>query len=249
MFGICIAIIILQVKVHFTEKNALKTVERQTKIDQFNNVLAQIPKAKVTISNDPVKKKSISDLYSLPFNTIQKSTAFERLKDFTVVDVETTGLQTSDEIVAISAIKFRNAKPVEMFTTLLNSNKPISPEATKVNGITQKAITNKPYFFQIIKSLSEFIGKDTIVGHNLLFDLKYMYHSGYDFLKQNPKRNYYDTLELSKATFKHVLNYKLDTLAEFVGIQRSTTHRVASDCLATGYLFISIARNITREYF
>lgn len=230
------------------QKNLWDTTKKQNIVTQFDRTLSNIPQTKIVLSDKKIKKNPISDLSGFKFKNITKSTGFEQLKDFTVIDVETTGLQVSRcEIIEVSAIRFRNAEPVEALTTLLNSKKPIPPEATEINKITNDMIANKPYFNQILETLSKFIGNDNLVGHNLLFDLKFLYKNGYNFLSQ--KRNYYDTLELAKKTIKskYVENYKLTTLTEYIGIQRETSHRALSDCLATGYLFINLAKTRTGE--
>ena len=45
------------------------------------------------------------------------------LTDYTVVDIETTGLSPqTNEIIELSAIKIRSGKAVEKFTTLVKPN-------------------------------------------------------------------------------------------------------------------------------
>lgn len=99
-----------------------------------------------------------------------------------------------------------------------------------------------------------------MVGHNLPFDLNFLYRNGLNILAK--KRKYFDTLELAKKVVKgptkrwnsdtagyvtdfnidyEVENHKLETLCDYFEIRdNSSAHRALSDCLATGYLFQSL---------
>lgn len=172
----------------------------------------------------------------------------------------------SCEIIEIAAVKFNDFIPTECFTTLLKSKKPIPDEATKVNGITNEMVSNKPFFDEIVDSLADFIGNYNLVGHNLYFDLKFLYKNGYDFTAA--KRKYFDTLELSKKVFKKkdsnhysnlnsdnlnkyltelnkVDNYKLKTLCKHVGIPDLNLHRALNDSFETGILFNILIKEIS----
>lgn len=51
----------------------------------------------------------------------------EDLKDYTVVDIETTGLSSStSKIIEISAIRVRNKNEVDTFSMLINPHRPLS---------------------------------------------------------------------------------------------------------------------------
>ena len=98
------------------------------------------------------------------------------------------------------------------------------------------------------------IADANIAGHNLNFDLKFLFVCGLD-LPSGIK--YYDTLEIAKKTlvkigskkYNHhtgtyednddydVVDYKLETLCEYYGIHRDQSHRALSDAYATGKLF------------
>lgn len=168
------------------------------------------------------------------------------LRDFVgiaiFIDIETTGLKVTDSIIEIAAIRFENGKP-------------IPPEATAINHITNDMVANAPDFKSIVPSLEKFVGNSNLLGQNLKFDLKFLYKNGYDYTKQN--RKYYDTLEMAKEKLTKydrrkpydyeydVDDYKLDTLCECYSIYRPDAHRALSDCLATGKLFL---RMVEEEY-
>ena len=94
------------------------------------------------------------------------------------IDVETTGLDPdNDEIVEVSAIKFNDrGKTLGTFYKLCSTViKPIPEEATKIHGITNEQVTDEKPYMDIRASLAEFIGKRTLVGHNIIgFDIKFL---------------------------------------------------------------------------
>ncbi|MBR2897759.1 MAG: 3'-5' exonuclease, partial [Oscillospiraceae bacterium] len=231
----------------------------------FQQIIDKIPSVEIATSNSTHCKQSVSALEELiKYTNLTAKTSFDKIGSFVVLDVETTGLSSSrDHLLEIAAIKFEDWSPVEKFHTLLNPGKPIPSEATAVNNITDEMVAEAPSFSQIIDCLNSFVGKSNIVGHNLPFDLKFLYRNGYDFT--TIKRRYYDTCEISKRVLKkpktkwdrdleeHVINenydydvenYKLTTLCDFYKIRDNTfAHRALSDALATGFLFKHLAES------
>ncbi|MBD5162955.1 MAG: 3'-5' exonuclease [Oscillibacter sp.] len=189
-----------------------------------------------------------------------KNREFYAIPNFVVQDTETTGLKcSSDEIIDIAAIRFRNFQPVDKFSMLLAPKKSIPERITAINHITDEMVAGCPCFQQVALSLVEFIGDDNIVGHNLPFDLKFIVHYGADVTTK--KRKYYDTLALAQKTVKKVKmkwdkelevymeddesegisNYKLETLCSYFDIINRNAHRAEGDALATGMLFHKLA--------
>lgn len=205
---------------------------------EFNNKLDNIENINFSISGQPIKKLLISDMPEYNFSNITKATKVENISNFIVLDVETTGLNCrSNSIIEVSAIKFLDSKPVECFSTLVNPNTHISDEITGLTGITEDMIKEAPYFYQILPDFNKFIANYNIVGHNLEFDLKFLYVNGVDLF--STKRRFYDTLDLAHKSIKKsdIYNYKLDTIADFFNIHRTNSHRSKSDAYTTGLIF------------
>lgn len=198
-----------------------------------------LPRYQIEISYDKSGMMKGSKYTAVKTSNVTLKTNLDTLGDFVVIDVETTGLRDNDRIVEIGAIRFKKYVPVECFQTLINPKMPIPPDATAINHITDSMVAYAPEFSQIIHSLNKFIGNSNIVGHNLQFDLGFLFRGGYNFTQA--KRKYYDTWEISKYTLKQgtdVANYKLQTLREYFGIHiNNDPHRALSDCYITGIVF------------
>lgn len=222
----------------------------------FNSKLDAIPLTPIILSDTKIKKRALSDLGEIEFKRINKKSNLASIKDFVVVDIETSGIGVRHEILEVSAIRFENFEPVEHLTSLIRPKKPIPPEASYINNITIDMLQDKPEIQQIIPALQAFLGSHNLVGHNLIFDMRFLHVYGLDFSVN--KRKYYDTCEIAKTLLKKpkykyykeeeayqidyerdfdVHNHKLDTLCDYYGIHRNNAHRASSDCLATAILF------------
>lgn len=217
----------------------------------------------IKISEEPAPKGYVDDADSLPFSNVTKKTSRKKLGNFVAVDVETTGLYPSkSEIIEVAAIRFRDFKPTEVFTTLCKPKKDLEINAQRVNGITMQMLEDKPQFAYIAESLLHFIGKDNLVAHNLNFDLRFIVKHGVEVY--NVERKYYCTLEIAQRTLKaakdkwdkeldgwvidfdkyfDVENYKLETLCKYYKIPLPKTHRALNDCLAAGYLLEALTKD------
>ena len=252
-----------------TQKRWKQKIDSISKNATFKTILDSIPPCEITLTDEKYKKLSVSDLEdAVKYSSITTKTSMDRIGCFVVVDTETTGLSSAkDRIIEVAAIRFEDWEPVEKFQTLLNPNMEIPYEATLINGITDDMVEGAPSFNQVIDSLATFIGKSNLVGHNLPFDLKFLYHYGLDFTKE--KRKYYDTCEIAKTVLKKpkkkwdkdyeeyvtnydcdydVEDYKLSTLCDYYQLRDdSFAHRALSDAYATGMLFRRLVREKTRD--
>ena len=227
-----------------------RKIYNQNKKEKFSEYLNNALPFSIFLSDEKFPKNKVADMPEIKYSNIIKTTNPETIQNFIVVDVETTGLSARDEIIELSAIKFRNFSPVEVFTTLIKPKKEIPPEATRVNHITNDMVLSSPTINQITPAFLEFIADtDILVGHNLEFDLKFLHVWGINF--HNEKRKYYDTLSLSRRTIETSdRSYSLDSICQEYNIFRDNAHRATSDCLATGILFVELAmERIPREKF
>lgn len=208
------------------------------KTRMFETLLNGIPNTNIVLCESDCQP--ISD-YEFKSKNITKRTNLAKFSSFIVLDTETTGLNPHrDKIIQITAIRFINFEPEEIFTTYINPESDIPYSATKINHITNDMVKNAPAFSQIEKSLRDFICKLPIVAHNASFDVNFLLHSGLqiDF----DKTIFYDTLQLSKALIKDVPNYKLATVCSERGIVFNNLHNSTADALATGLLFIDLLK-------
>lgn len=94
-------------------------------------------------------------------------------KPLVVLDLETTGVSiASDRIVELSAMKVSPGGEEEWLTMRLNPGIPISPEATRVHGITDADVANEPHFKDVAKRIASFLEGCDLAGFNSMkFDI------------------------------------------------------------------------------
>lgn len=155
------------------------------------------------------------------------------VKDYTVFDLETTGLNPeTDEIIEISALRVRSGNVIEEFTALVNPGRPIPYSATRINGITDQMVENAPSLRQTLPDFLAFIGKDILVGHNIhSFDLNFLRNGARRTTKQHIENDYVDTLSLAKICLPQLHRHRLTDLAAYFHIAAAGAHRALNDCV------------------
>ena len=156
----------------------------------------------------------------------------ESISDYVVFDVETTGISCRyDEVVELSALKVKNGKVVEEFSTLVKAMRPISYGASMVNGITDDMIKDAPAFDTVLTDFIEFIEDLPLVGHNIsTFDMKFIYRDCEKYFGKIPDNDYIDTLTLSRMCLTGMKHHKLTDVAEHYEISTDGAHRALNDC-------------------
>lgn len=83
------------------------------------------------------------------------------------LDLETTGMDiVKDRIVEIALLKIHLDGREEELLLRINPEMPISPEATRVHGITNEDLANEPTFKSVAKTLAKFIEGCDLAGFN-----------------------------------------------------------------------------------
>ena len=138
---------------------------------------------------------------------------------FIILDTETTGLevQQGHRIIEIGAVLLNDRKKSEEhFHTYLNPSRLIDDEASKVHGIMNEDLLDKPYFEEVAEEFLEFVDGSTLVIHNAAFDVGFLNNelklasSKYPMLEEICEIE--DSLALAKDKFPGQRN-SLDALA------------------------------------
>ncbi|MGN0482533.1 MAG: exonuclease domain-containing protein [Lachnospiraceae bacterium] len=153
--------------------------------------------------------------------------------DYVLFDFETTGTSWQrDEIIEIAAVKVKNHKIVDEFTTLVNPKRPIPYCATQVNHITDEMVKTAPTLDKVLPKFVKFIGKNVLAGHNIKsFDLKFLNRATEDILGMTVTNSYIDTLTLARTCLPQLPHHRLTDLAEYFQIKTEGAHRALNDCV------------------
>jgi DNA polymerase-3 subunit epsilon len=94
-------------------------------------------------------------------------------KPLVILDLETTGVNiATDRIVEFSALKVSPGGSEEWLTMRLNPGIPISPEATRIHGITDADVANEPHFKDVARKIISFLEGSDLAGFNSMkFDI------------------------------------------------------------------------------
>lgn len=176
-------------------------------------------------------------------------TAIERQKgqnlndfpcNYTVIDIETTGLSSyKNEIIEISALKVRNDEIISKFSSLIKPEKPIGDFITKLTGITNEMTAEAPKIVDVLPEFMEFVAEDCIMGHNVNFDINFIYDNLIRHLNRSITNDYVDTMQLARKHCKFKSN-SLSNLAKQFNISAEGHHRALNDCIMTFEIYKKI---------
>jgi len=165
------------------------------------------------------------------------------MKRSVLFDTETTGLDpaTGDRVIEIAALELIDDLPTgQHFHVLIDPERDIPAEATRVHGFSIEDLAGKPKFADVAKGFLDFVGESELIAHNARFDFNFINHElGWAKMPGLPLTRMVDTLEIAKARFPGLPN-SLDALCRRFSIDLSarTTHNALLDCrlLAEVYL-------------
>ncbi|MEO6696120.1 MAG: exonuclease domain-containing protein [Ignavibacteria bacterium] len=171
---------------------------------------------------------------------------------FIVCDVETTGLSPiSNRITEVAFIKVHNGEITDKFSTLINPQQHIPREITKLTGITDEDVMNRPSFSEASSEIISYLQQDknTLIftGHNVSFDYKFLYHS-FQRIGHTIDLKTLCTCKLARRLLKKLRSKSLVNIASHFGIRSIKQHRAYDDALATSKILINFLSMLSEEY-
>lgn len=153
---------------------------------------------------------------------------------YTVIDIETTGLSPRwDAILELSALKVENNIIVDEFSELVKPDFSIPDFITELTGISNEMVKNSKKIDDVLPRFLKFISSDLIIGHNVNFDINFIYDNSLDILGTPFSNDFVDTMRLGRRLIDGLPHYRLQNLAEYFNVDYSGAHRALEDCKIT----------------
>lgn len=162
-------------------------------------------------------------------------------ESYTIIDIETTGLDSvHDCIIEVAALKINKGTIENTFSSLVKPNVKIDSFIEALTGISNSDVSKASEPEIVLSQFADFIGDSVLIGHNVNFDINFLYDNFEKYLSKPLCNDYVDTLRLSKQYFKGLSSYKLSSLADFLKLSVESEHRALADCLTANQLFLKI---------
>ena len=161
-----------------------------------------------------------------------------------ILDTETTGISVKDghRLVEIGCIELDNFVPTKnKFHCYLNPDRKVSEKALKVHGYTDKFLSDKKKFKEIVDDFLNFIEDKKLIIHNADFDLSHL-NNELRIIKREPLKNQIeDTLILARNKFPGSAS-SLDALCKRFRIDNSrrTNHTALIDCDLLSKVYVNL---------
>ena len=165
------------------------------------------------------------------------------MSEYVVVDLETTGLDPEkDEIIEIGSLKVVNGIVVDEFHALIDPSGELSDEVKNLTGLTNSDFEKDGVeLSDAIDSLLFFMGSLPLVMHNADFDMSFI-DAALERLDIDELDNEcIDTLSLARKRMPRLASYRLEDLAQTLGLPTDGMHRAINDCRVTQGLLKHLA--------
>lgn len=148
---------------------------------------------------------------------------------FAYLDVETTGLDPAgDRVCEVAVLLSRGKKIVGQYQTLVNPGRPIPPEASRINGISDAMVEFSPRFADVADKLEQALEGSVAVCHNAPFDMAFLNNEYGRLDRRFPHIPVLDSLALARKHFRFPSN-NLGAISRAIGVDPKGWHRASND--------------------
>ena len=182
-------------------------------------------------------------------------------QNYTIIDIETTGLDPQfDEIIEIAALKIQDGSIVAEFSSLVKPSGYyidlddgddvygyVSEFITDLTGITNDMLGTAPSIKDVAPKFTNFIKDDVLVGHNINFDVNFLYDTLLEDLNYKFNNDFVDLMRLGRKIYPEFKNHKLNTIAKNLGVNTLNSHRALIDCNITFECFFKLSEYVSNN--
>lgn len=165
---------------------------------------------------------------------------------FVCIDCETTGLDPKmDSIIEVAVVSFTLESLLQQFDSLIDPSCAIPESSIEIHHITQEMVEGKPKIAEVLPQVLEIIGRRTIVGHGVKFDIELIALAAEKAgipckIRQNA---FIDTLRLARLYGDSPSN-ALATLGVHFNVPSDGSHRAMSDVMVN----IEVFKHLSKKF-
>ncbi|MEQ8673338.1 MAG: helicase C-terminal domain-containing protein [Aggregatilineales bacterium] len=163
--------------------------------------------------------------------------------ELVAIDLESTGLNVNtDKIIEVGAVRLKDGKIVDEYSTMVNPGIPIPTITTHITGIQQEDVAHAPTIDKVLPDIIKFVGDAVMIAHNVTLDMGFLQDT-HGILRANKS---IDTYDLATILLPGAPRYNLNSLTTQVGIELENAHRALDDAKATALLYWALWERILK---
>jgi DNA polymerase III epsilon subunit-like protein len=148
------------------------------------------------------------------------------------LDIETSDFDaTNGEILELGMVFFEiekhGLKVLSEWQSTFRPSREVSPRILALTGITTEELEVSPLFKDKHEEIQELVKDCVIVGHNIVFDIKFLESFGIKFSGEK-----IDTLDLAQFILPTNQSYNLEALMNLLEVSHKDAHRALADAKA-----------------
>lgn len=211
-----------------------------------HGVVQAYPEALKAKGDNPIKIIYGVEGYLVPdtIGAVTNHKPYNINSEVVIFDIETTGLdKNNDAITEIGAVKVKDGKITDRFSTFVDPKRHIPEKITELTGITDEMVSGAPDEKKAVGDFISFCNGAPVVAHNAKFDT--------GFIKNAARRSglTFDntiicTLLLSQALLPELKKHKLNIIADYLNIENPNHHRAVNDAEVTAGIWVDFVRRM-----
>jgi DNA polymerase III epsilon subunit family exonuclease len=160
---------------------------------------------------------------------------------FCVVDLEATGSNPDrDQVIEVGIVVVENLEVADRYSTLVNPGQQIPVWIRRLTGIDDETVADAPEFADVAPEIVDLLRGGVFVAHNVDFDSRFLRARLAVEEVPTPWWPTLCTVRLSRRFLVDEESYRLDVLADRLGIQLDQHHRAVYDAEAAAYILLHI---------
>ncbi len=167
--------------------------------------------------------------------------------EIVVFDIETTGFSpVNDRIIEIGAVKVKDGKVKERFSSFVNPDRPIPFRIEQLTSINDSMVVDAETIEKVLPEFLDFCGGAVLAAHNAGFDMS--------FIKENARRlgiarefTYLDTMGIARLLLPGQAKHTLDAVAKTLHLSLENHHRAVDDAECTAEMYLAFLRMLSER--
>ena len=171
-----------------------------------------------------------------------------RTQRIAAIDVETTGFDSiEDRVIEVGIVEMCNGEVLDRYGQLVNPGIPIPGPVSRLTGIQQADVEDKPPFADIAEEVRQRLEGRIVVAYNLSFDRSFLTSELGRCDLTWPDEITLDPLVFARALLPWLNKKKLADVANALGVDLREAHRARDDAEAAGQVLFAFGERLPQE--